>query len=81
MWSGDISTDLGYLRGIENFMLDMVTEPEWLHQLSKFMSDGILETHIQAEKAGDWGLDSDQNQSMAYAEELPDCLLYTSRCV
>lgn len=72
MWSGDISTDLGYLRGIENFMLDMVTEPEWLHQLSKFMSDGILETHIQAEKAGDWGLDSHQNQSMAYAEELPD---------
>ena len=25
MWNGDLSTDLGYLRGIENFMMDMLT--------------------------------------------------------
>jgi 16S rRNA C967 or C1407 C5-methylase (RsmB/RsmF family) len=24
MWSGDLSTDLGYLRGIEHFMMDMM---------------------------------------------------------
>ena len=72
MWSGDISTDLGYLRGIEHFMLDMYDRPEWLHQLVAFMRDGILRTHEQAEAAGDWGLCAHQNQAMPYAEELPD---------
>lgn len=72
MWSGDISTDLGYLRGIENFMMDMVDNREALRCLVKLMSDGILKTHDEAEKAGDWGLSAHQNQAMPYAEELPD---------
>jgi len=72
MWSADISTDLGHLRGIENFMLDMTDHPKWLHQLASFMSDGVLRTHDQAEMAGDWGLCAHQNQAMTYAEELPD---------
>ena len=72
MWTGDISTDLGYLRGIENFMLDMYDRPEWLHRLAGLMRDGILRTHDQAEAAGDWGLCAHQNQAMAYAEELAD---------
>lgn len=72
MWSGDISTDLGYLRGIENLMIDMIDNPEWLHRLAGFMCDGILRTHEQAEEAGDWGLCCHQNQAMPYAEELPD---------
>ena len=42
MWTGDLSTDLGYLRGIENFMLDMLDDPEGLHRLMAFMRDGIL---------------------------------------
>ncbi len=70
MWTGDISTDLGYLRGIEHFMMDMMDNPEWLHHLVKFMSDGILKTHEEAEAAGDWGLGAHQNQAMPYAEEL-----------
>jgi hypothetical protein len=70
MWTGDISTDLGYLRGIEHFMMDMMDNPEWLHRLVKFMSDGILRTHEEAEAAGDWGLCAHQNQAMPYAEEL-----------
>ena len=72
MWTGDISTDLGYLRGIENFMLDMSDRPAWLHRLVGFMRDGILRTHEQAEAAGDWSLSAHQNQAMFYAEELPD---------
>jgi hypothetical protein len=72
MWTGDLSTDLGYLRGIEHFMLDMTDNPEWLHGLVKFMADGVLKTHREAEAAGDWGLCAHQNQSMPYAEELPD---------
>jgi len=72
MWSADISTDLGYLRGIEHFMLDMSDNPEWLHKMVSFMSEGILKAHDDAEKAGDWGLDDHQNQAMPYAEELED---------
>ncbi|MEI6219505.1 MAG: hypothetical protein WCP86_11450 [bacterium] len=70
MWTGDLSTDLGYLRGIEHFMLDMLDHPEWLHRLLRFMSTGILKTHEEAEAAGDWGLCAHQNQAMPYAEEL-----------
>jgi hypothetical protein len=72
MWSGDISTDLGYLRGIEHFMVDMLDNPQWLHRLVGFMSAGVLRTHEQAEAAGDWSLLAHQNQAMPYAEELPD---------
>ena len=72
MWGGDISTDLGHLRGIENFMADMYDNPAWLHRLVKFMSAGILKTHAEAEAAGDWGLTAHENQAMPYAEELPD---------
>lgn len=72
MWTGDISTDLGHLRGIEHIMLDMLDHPEWLHRLVAFMRDGILRTHAQAEAAGDWGLGAHENQAMPYAEEWRD---------
>ena len=71
-WAGDISTCLGALRGIENFMLDMMDNPEWLDRLVAFISAGILRVHEQAEAAGDWGLCSHWNQAMPYAEELAD---------
>ncbi|MHB0999910.1 MAG: uroporphyrinogen decarboxylase/cobalamine-independent methonine synthase family protein [Armatimonadota bacterium] len=72
MWTADLSTDLGLLRGIEHFMMDMVINPEWLHRLVKFMADGVLKAQDEAEAAGDWGLCAHQNQAMPYAEELPD---------
>ncbi len=71
-WSSDLSTDLGYLRGIEHFMADMMDNPEGLHRLMKFMSDGVLKASDEAEAAGDWGLGAHQNQAMPYAEELED---------
>ncbi|NOY81325.1 MAG: hypothetical protein GXP31_10015 [Kiritimatiellaeota bacterium] len=72
VWNGDLSTNLGHLRGIENFMVDMIDHPEWLHRLMRFMSDGVLKTHVEAEGAGDWGLGAHENQSMPYALELDD---------
>ena len=72
VWSADLSTDLGYLRGIEHFMLDMMDRPRWLHGLTAFMRDGVLRAHEQAEAAGDWGLSATENQSMAYSRELED---------
>ena len=70
--SADLSTDLGFLRGIEHFMLDMLDNPQWLHRLMKFLSDGVLAVHQQADAAGDWGLTGHLNQAMPYAAELPD---------
>jgi hypothetical protein len=72
VWSADLSTDLGYLRGIENFMLDMIDHPGWLHELLAFLRDGVLAAHEQAEAAGDWGLAAHENQAMPYARELAD---------
>ncbi|NMA47559.1 MAG: hypothetical protein GX945_13445 [Lentisphaerae bacterium] len=71
MWEGDLATALGALRGMENVMLDMMDQPELLHELLAFMRDGILAVHQEAEEGGDWGLTGHQNQAMPYAEELP----------
>ena len=72
VWSGDLSTDMGRLRGIENFMLDMMDSPEWMHRLAGFLRDGVLRTHEQAEAAGDWGRSASENQAMPYAVEVND---------
>jgi len=72
MWTADLSTDLGLLRGIEHLMLDMLDRPEWYHQLLAFLRDGVLRAQDKAEADGDWGLCDHQNQAMPYAEELQD---------
>lgn len=72
MWSGDISTDLAKLRGLEQLMWDAYDRPEWLHSLLAFMRDSILKGHEEAEKAGGFSLADHQNQCMPYAEELAD---------
>ena len=71
VWSADLSSDLGWLRGIEHFMLDMHDAPEKLHRLLAFMRDGILAAHQQAEDAGDWGLSASTNLTMPYVTGLP----------
>lgn len=71
-WTADISCDLGKLRGMENFMLDMYENPEWLHKLLKFMSEGVMRNQDEAEAAGDIGLTSTYNQAMPYSRELKD---------
>lgn len=72
VWSADLSTDLGHLRGIENFMYDMCDRPAWLHRLMARLSEGVLRTHDQAEAAGDFSLLDHENQAMPYAAELDD---------
>ena len=72
MWNADISTQLAYLRGLEQVMWDMTDRPAWLHELLAFMRDGILKAHAEAEAAGHWTLCDHQNQSMPYAHELAD---------
>ena len=71
-WNGDISTQIAYLRGLEQVMWDMMDRPAWLHELLSFMRDGIIKTHREAEEAGDWRLCAHENQAMPYARELAD---------
>jgi hypothetical protein len=71
-WMADLSSDLGSLRGIEHFMLDMMDEPEKLHRVMAFMRDGVLKAQQEAEDAGDYGLSAHFNLSMPYAGDLPD---------
>lgn len=72
MWSGDISTDLAKIRGLEQLMWDVYDNPEWLHSLLAFMQGAILKGHQEAEAAGGFSLADHQNQCIPYAEELDD---------
>ncbi|MFA5561664.1 MAG: hypothetical protein WDA00_03390 [Eubacteriales bacterium] len=72
MWTGDISTDLAKLRGLEQIMWDAYDRPEWLHKVAAWMRDAILKVHEEAERAGDFSLVNHQNQAMPYAQELRD---------
>lgn len=72
MWSGDISTDIAKMRGLEQLMWDAYDRPEWLHSLLAFMRNAILENLNEAEKAGGFSLADHQNQCMPYCRELMD---------
>ena len=69
-WGADISTHLGYLRGHEQMLYDMVDRPDELHRLLAFMRDGVLKAQDEAERAGDWSLCEQQNQVMPYVKTL-----------
>jgi len=71
-WTADISTDLVQLRGLEQFMIDMIERPAWLHRFLAFMRDAILTVQDEAEAVGDWRLCDHANQAMPYSLELPD---------
>lgn len=69
---GDISTQIGMLRGIENMMLDMYEHPDELHATLKFMGESILSMHEAGDKNGDWRLCDHNNQAISYSTELQD---------
>lgn len=64
--------DLTIFRGMTQLMMDMVDNPDWLHQILGFMRDAVLESFEAAEAAGDWQTADSRNQAMPYARELPD---------
>ncbi|MBM4082678.1 MAG: hypothetical protein FJ278_23430, partial [Planctomycetes bacterium] len=71
-FTADLSYDSANLRGLEQVMLDMVERPEWLHKLMRFLSEGVLTCHDEADATGDWHLTSGGNQAMCYSLDLPD---------
>jgi hypothetical protein len=70
-FTGDISTCITRLRGLEQLMLDMYEYPDELHRLLGIMRDGILQNQQEAEDAGHYTLTCGQNQAMSCCEELP----------
>jgi hypothetical protein len=68
----DLSTALGYLRGIEESMLDIYENPELIHALMRFMRDAVLANFSECEKAGDWGLSNHWTWGFTYTRDLPD---------
>jgi len=73
LWWGfeaDISTRLGYIRGLEQIMWDMYDDPKGLKELLSFMRDGIIKAQKQAEDANHLTLTSHINQSMCYIDGL-----------
>ncbi|MGQ9607868.1 MAG: hypothetical protein ACUVWN_01070 [bacterium] len=63
------------LRGIEQIMLDMYERPQWLHQLMKFISDGILNIVNFLEENGHLSLNNrnhyNDSGGIGYSYELP----------
>jgi len=42
-WSLGLSNDYIHLRGLENFMIDFLDEPEWVHRMYDFLCQGYLD--------------------------------------
>lgn len=68
----DLSTALGYLRGIEEFMLDIYVNPELIHKLMRFMRDAVLKNFDECEEVGDFSLCNHWTWGHTYNSELPD---------
>lgn len=71
-FTGDISTHLSELRGLEQIMIDMCESPDELKGLLAFMRDAILANQQEAEDAGHFSLSQHENQMCHYCDELPD---------
>ncbi len=51
-WSLGMTSDYINLRGLEDFMTDMLLYPAWVHKMMKFLSDGYLKRLDFLEKKG-----------------------------
>lgn len=68
----DLSTALGYLHGIQEFMLDIYENPRLIHEIMSFMRDAVLENFAQCEKAGDFSKTNHWTWGHTYNSDLPD---------
>ena len=71
-WYSDISTDVAYLRGLEQMMYDPYDNPGFFKRLAAFLSESALGIQDEAEAKGDFSTASHTNQAVTYARELPD---------
>jgi hypothetical protein len=79
LYNPNLAEYIADLRGLEQFLWDMIDNREWLHDLIGFLQKGVQMTHEEAHKEGDWKLIDGMNQSMTYSLELPDPKPYNGR--
>ena len=71
-FNADLSQQLGYLMGIENFMLFPHMYPQKMHELLARMRDDVLETLKDNEREGNVSRSATFNQSEPYFDDIPD---------
>jgi hypothetical protein len=73
-WTLGLTMDLAFLRGLENIMLDMLDNPELIHQLMTILRDGTLKKIDYLEENGLLSLNTDTyvgSGGFGYTDELP----------
>ena len=51
-WSLGLTMDYIFIRGLEDFMMDMIVEPEWVHRTMRLLCEGKLAMLDQLEQDG-----------------------------
>lgn len=73
-WTLGLTMDLAFLRGLENIMLDMLDNPELIHQMMSTLRDGTLTKLDYLEENGLLSLNTDTyvgSGGFGYTDELP----------
>lgn len=79
-FNADISQQLGYLMGIENFMLFPLMYSDDMHNLLSRMRDGVFESLKQNERDGNVSQSASFNQSEPYFDDIPDPIANKHGC-
>ena len=74
-WSLGMTLRLAYLRGLEQFMFDLIDNPELVHRLMAFLRDGTLALLDYLEREGLLSLNNDGayvgSGGLGWSQELP----------
>jgi len=74
-WSLGMTLDYIALRGLEDFMMDMVLEPDWVHRMMNLLCEGKLEMLNMLEREGllpdNTGATYVGSGGFGYTEQLP----------
>lgn len=74
-WADDYLNEFVAFRGMEDFMCDFVTEPEWIERMMQFMTDGIMKRFDDLEEQGLLSLNNDNTYlgtgGQGYTTDLP----------
>lgn len=74
-WADDYLDQYVSHRGMEDFMCDFVTEPEWVEKMMKFMTDGMMQRFDWLEEQGVLSLNNDDTYlgtgGQGYTADLP----------
>lgn len=75
-WSMGMTVDYIMLRGLENFLCDLILEPDYMHKMMRLMTDGIMKKLDRFEREGLLALNTEGayvgSGGLGYTDELPN---------